>query len=454
MSDKAGYRVVLVDDDDDVIRSLEQWLRLSGFETATARSAREAAGVLDEFRPDAVLLDVRMPDQDGLEFLRALRAGGDEVPVVMLTGHGDVPMAVEALKAGAFDFLTKPADPERLVVVLRNGAEQHRLRRRVRELEAGLDTAAALEAVLVGHSPAIQRLRAMIPAIAPLPADVLIYGETGAGKEVVARAIHDTSPRRSGPFVAINCAAIPAEMIESELFGHEAGAFTGARGVRIGKFEHAGGGTLFLDEVESMPLAAQTKVLRILQERRVERLGSNRLIPVDIRVVAASKPDLRQACDRGTFRADLYFRLAGIELTLPPLRARGEDILLLFVKFATEAARLAQRTPANLSPLDASRLLGHGWPGNVRELRAVAERFGWGLGLTLGGMDIAEDAGGAGLGLSLAEHVDACERALIVEALRRSGGAIQPALEQLKIPRRTLNEKMARLGIKRGNLAP
>ncbi|OYU47602.1 MAG: DNA-binding response regulator [Rhizobiales bacterium PAR1] len=437
--------LLVVDDDPLVIASLGQWLEISGFAVVTAMSVEAALGALEARTFDAVLTDMRMPGRDGLALLHALRQSHPAMPIVMLTGHGDVPLAVEVLKAGAFDFLTKPHDPDRLVATLRNATRQSRLIRRVAALETGAD---GLAARLIGASPTMQRLQAHIRALLDLKLDVLLLGETGTGKEVVARVLHDFGPRRGKPFVPINCAAVPAEMIESELFGHEAGAFTGAQTTRIGKFEFASGGTLFLDEIESMPVAAQSKLLRVLQERVIERIGSNRSIPVDLRIISATKVDLRVASDAGAFRADLYFRLAGDEVTLPPLRDRGEDILLLFTRFAAVASHAAGRAPGDLPPEAVEALLAYPWPGNVRELRSVAERFGMGLGLRLGTTVVEAAAIPSG---ALAEMVDAYERRLIIAALKTEKGSIAGALERLGLPRRTLNEKMRRHGIERAD---
>lgn len=462
--DEGPARILIVDDDEQVTRSLAQWLDLSGFLTAIARSADEAETVLTEGEIfDAVISDVRMPGRDGLDFLRALRRRDPDLPVVMLSGHADIPMAVEALKAGAFDFLTKPADPERVVTVLRNAATQARLARRVSSLEARLSEPGRLESRLVGHSAAMTALRAEVAAIAALPIDVIVLGETGVGKEVVAEALHACGPRPEARFVAVNCAAVPADIFESELFGHETGAFTGARQARVGKIEYASGGTLFLDEIESMPLAAQGKILRVLQERCIERLGSNRRIPVDIRVVAATKVDLRQASTAGLFRPDLYYRLAGVEIHIPALRARPEDIPLLFAFFASRMAERAARKAAVLAPEEIAALLTHDWPGNVRELRTAAERFALGLGLSFKakpGTETGAVAGGSrsafpaevspedGLEEGLPERVAVFEAGVIRAALATTGSAAAAA-EMLHIPRRTLNEKMQRYRIRR-----
>lgn len=443
--------ILIVDDDEVLLGALAQWLGLSGFGTSTARSVEEALSRLETEACDAVLCDVKMPGRSGIELLDLIVRTRPELPVVLLTGHGDVPLAVDALKRGAFDFLTKPHDPERLTATLRNACEQSSLRRRLTAVEAELAGEDCVAARLVGRSDAMRRLQDEVRTLAGAPVDVLIRGETGSGKEVVARALHDCGPRRTKPFVAINCAAIPGEMIESELFGHEAGAFTGARQARIGKFEFADGGFVFLDEIESMPAPAQAKLLRVLQERVVERVGGNRQIGIDVRVVSASKSDLREAAGSGAFRADLYYRLAGYEIQIPPLRRRGDDILMLFARFAGAASRAAGREiPAITAPV-AAALLDHDWPGNVRELRSAAERFGLGLGLGLGGGAPPTEATAPA---PLDALVDAYERKVIVAALEQAGGSITRAMATLGLPRRTLNEKMRRHGIARPKASP
>ena len=309
--------------------ALDQWLSLSGFRTQTAASAAEALRILDTQNADVVLTDIKMPKISGLELMRRLHRGHPGLPVVLFTGEGDIPMAVSAIREGAFDFLTKsPYDPEHLIAVLGKAAEHRRLQLKVKELEDLLQDSSRIEARMIGNAPSIVRLRNAVLEMASLPVNVIVRGETGTGKEVVAKALHDFSPRRTKPYVAINCAAVPADMVEAELFGYEAGAFTGAPGLRIGKFEYAHGGTLLLDEIESMPLAAQAKVLRVIEEKQVERLGSNKSIPIDVRIVAATKSDLRPDKAGERFRADLYYRLAGLELQIAPLRERGDDILL------------------------------------------------------------------------------------------------------------------------------
>jgi two-component system, NtrC family, C4-dicarboxylate transport response regulator DctD len=449
----SGPVVLIVDDEEMVRTALEQWLRLSGFATHAAADAEQALAMLDDTRPLVVLSDVRMPGLSGLDLLRTVRERSLGAEVILITGHGDVPMAVEAMRAGAFDFLQKPYIPDQLVKSLRRAAEQARLRREIAGLRRRLDGGEnELAARLVGGSRVMEDLRHAVLELAAIPTDVIVLGETGTGKEVVTRCLHDFSPRAAGPFVAVNCAAIPAELIESELFGHEAGAFTGARAPRIGKFEFANGGTLLLDEVESMPLLAQAKVLRVIQERMVERLGSNRQIPLDVRIVAASKVDLAAEAEAGRFRADLYYRLDMATLRLAPLRERGDDCVLLFHHFLALAAERFNRPAPPLHPADVNALMVHAWPGNVRELKAAADRFALGLDAT-GGRSLDAILGPRArvqaTGASLADRVAAYERHLIEAELARHRDSIAAVAESLQVPRRTLSEKMSRLGVRR-----
>ena len=443
--------VLIVDDEDMVRTALEQWLRLSGFDTATAANAQEALAAIDDRHPNIVLTDVRMPGLSGMDLLRTIAERGLPTEVILITGHGDVPMAVEAMRAGAFDFLQKPYVPDQLVHSISRAAEQARLKRELADLRRKLDGGAnELSTRLVGASRVMEDLRRSVLELASIPADIILLGETGTGKEVVARCLHDFSPRAKGPFVAVNCAAIPAELIESELFGHEAGSFTGASGQRVGKFEYANGGTLLLDEIESMPMLAQAKVLRVIQERVVERLGSNKQVPLDLRIVAASKVDLNAESQAGRFRADLYYRLNMATLDLPPLRDRGDDCVILFHHFLGEAARRFGRPAPTLHPADLSALLSHTWPGNVRELKAAADRFALGLGAT--GRSIGDILGQrlpSPSGESLAERLAAYERHLIETELDRNNDSIAATAEALQVPRRTLSEKMTRLGVRR-----
>lgn len=444
----ASPTVLLVEDDAPLRQSLAQWLTLNGFEVLQATNGDAALGMMAGKALDVVLSDVRMAGMDGLELLSAIRKTWPDLPVVLLSGHGDVPMAVSAIQAGAFNFLTKPYVPEQLIGTLNNAVQQFRLKRRVQMLERHDDVERFLSSAIVGEDGSIAALRRLVSDLSRYPLDVLILGETGTGKEVVARALHETSDRKTAAFVAINCAAVPADIFESELFGHEAGAFTGASAPRVGKFEFAHKGTIFLDEIESMPLAAQAKLLRVLQERQVTRLGSNKVVGIDVRVVSATKFDLAELAREGKFREDLYYRLMGAEIAIPPLRERGNDAVLLFERFAAAMADRMRRPTPRLSQADAAAILNHAWPGNVRQLKLLAERFALGLpwiatGSTTTAGNVPTSA--QPLGERLAEF----ERSLIEDALARCRGATREAAELLQIPHRTLNEKINRLGLRR-----
>lgn len=388
-----------------------------------------------------ILSDVRMPGISGLELLKQVQQRDPDLPVILLTGHGDVPMAVEAMRDGAYDFLEKPFSPETLLSSLRRALDKRSLVLENRRLHEQADTREKIDSTLLGVSRALQTLRRQVVDLAALPVNVLIRGETGSGKELVARCLHDFGPRADKPFVALNCAAIPEQLFEAELFGHESGAFTGAQGKRIGKLEYADGGTLFLDEIESMPLAQQVKLLRVLQEQKLERLGSNQSIAVDLRIIAATKPDLLDEARAGRFREDLSYRLNVAQLRLPPLRDRREDIPLLYEHFAHAAAERLGRDVAPLSGAQLSRLLSHDWPGNVRELANVAERQVLGLG--------EPEPEAIDPGQSLAAQQEAFEAQCLRAALTRHKGDIKAVLNELQLPRRTFNEKMQRHGLAR-----
>ncbi|MDN3554642.1 sigma-54-dependent transcriptional regulator [Halomonas maura] len=435
--------VWLVDDDPDVRESLSQWLDVSDLAVRTFDAAAPALEALRDDAPCGVLVsDVKMPGMDGLALLDTVQALEAPPPVVLMTGHGDVPMAVAAMQAGCWDFVEKPFAPERLEECVRRALQQRRLalendrlRRALREGD--------LAGRLLGQAPAMVALRQQLATLAPVRANVLVQGETGSGKEVVARCLHDFGPGAEAPFVALNCGALAPELIESELFGHEKGAFTGANARRIGRLEHASGGTLFLDEVESLPLSAQVKLLRALQEGEITPLGSNAVRPVELRVVAAAKADLQAMAREGRFREDLYYRLAITELQLPPLRERREDIAVLFSHFCRQAAAVHERDVPEASPALLQALEQQDWPGNLRQMRNAATRFV--LGLEIPGL---EDGEVAELG-SLNAQVAAFECSLLRAALGRHGGNIQAVMEELELPRRTLNQKMLKHGLRR-----
>ncbi|CAO3426379.1 sigma-54-dependent transcriptional regulator [Azospirillum endophyticum] len=445
MSDPAvpALKVLIVEDDPNVSLGCQQALELEDIPTQAVESAEKARRLVAEGFPGVVVTDIRLPGMDGMSLLAGLLAVDPDLPVVLMTGHGDVAMAVQAMKLGAHDFIEKPFSPDYLVEVVRRALEKRRLTLEVRDLRARLQTRDSIEARLVGGSPQMARVRRLIGDLASSAADVLIHGETGTGKELAARCLHEASPRRGGNFVAINCGGLPESLIDSEIFGHEAGAFTGAGKRRVGKVEHANGGTLFLDEIESMPMPVQIKFLRVLQERTLERLGSNTPVPVDCRVIAATKVDLRELADRGQFRADLYYRLNVANLPLPPLRDRREDIPLLFEQFTLQAAARHGRP---VPPPDAERmrrLMAYDWPGNVRELHNVADRCVLGIEQGFPPFATAHPAAGR----PLADAVEAFERALIADTLRRTGHSLARAAEELQIAKTTLHDKIRKYGL-------
>ena len=440
-------RVLIVEDDPDVLLGCEQALQLEGMPTIGTGSVEEALRRIAEVRPGVIVSDVRLPGRDGLSLLKEMQAADVDLPVILITGHGDVSLAVQAMRSGAYDFIEKPFSPEHLVDVVRRAREKRALALEVRRLRHKLTDGGRLEGRIIGRSQAMVKLRRVIADIASTNASVLISGDTGTGKELVARCLHDESSRRKGNFVAINCGGLPEHLVESELFGHEAGAFTGATKRRIGKIEHASGGTLFLDEVETTPASVQIKLLRVLQERTLERLGSNTSVPVDCRIVAAVKGDLGKMSAEGRFRSDLYYRLAVASLALPALRDRREDIPLLFAHFAEQASVVHGRPTPTPDDAGLRTLMAYDWPGNVRELRNVADRCV--LGIEAGFPPFAEAP--ALESLSLTEAVAAFERAMIVDALGRSGGSLGPTAQALRIPKSTLYDKMTRLGLVDGD---
>jgi DNA-binding NtrC family response regulator len=431
-------RILLVEDDDAVRLGVEQALELADLPVTGFAAAEPALELLRRDGADVLITDVRLPGMDGLALLRAAMAVDTGLPVILMTGHGDIAMAVGAMRDGAYDFIEKPFASDRLVATVNRALERRRLVAEVGALRQALVQQDGLDAALLGRSAGMMAVKKLIRQVADTGADVLILGETGSGKEMVAHALHQLSKRATKPFVAINCGAIPDSMVESELFGHEAGAFTGAAKTRIGKLEFADGGTVFLDEIESMPMAAQVKLLRVLQDRRVERLGSNRSIALNIRFVAATKADLGALSKQGRFREDLYFRLNVVPLSIPPLRQRRDDIPMLLDHFLLAASDRLGTPPPLVPAADRHALLAHAWPGNVRELRNVADRMALGLPALLGG---GADAVG------LAAQVEAFERQLIMAALTDQKGDVSAAAEALAVPKKTLYDKLKRFDI-------
>ncbi|MGO4909082.1 sigma-54-dependent transcriptional regulator [Pseudorhodobacter sp. W20_MBD10_FR17] len=427
--------VFVVDDDADHLAALCDLIEVGGHTATGFLQAEHAIEAARKNPPKAILTDLRMPGMDGMALTEAVTDMAADIPVIMLTGHGDVAAAVKAIQAGAEDFLEKPYDAQHLLSVLnrtlRAQATRAELARLQTELAQQADT-------ILGENAALVALRDQLSALAPLNVDVILTGETGTGKELCARILHTASPRTTGPYVALNCAALPESLFEFEVFGHAAAAFPGAL-EKPGKLESANGGTLVLDEIEAMPLPVQAKLLRALQERQVERLGENQLRPLDLRIITTAKTDLRQAITEGRFRADLFYRLNGAELHLPPLRGLGPDIALIFAHYATLAARLYGRTAPDISISLRRDLQRHDWPGNIRELKTAAERLALGLGPSLPQNAQAE---------TLPERVAAYEAREIAAALDRFNQSVERAAQSLGIPRRTLADKMARYGIK------
>jgi two-component system nitrogen regulation response regulator NtrX len=451
-------RILVIDDEPAIRDTMRMTLEYDGHECLTAGSGQEGLTLAEKENPDLVFLDIKMPGMDGLEVLSRLRGMNEALPVVIVSAHGSASAALEAGRLGAFRFIEKPLSKDYVLDAVREGLELGTLRRENRTLRSALET----RHQLVGQGSALKQIMDQVRRAAPTNATVLILGESGVGKELIARAIHRSSLRAKERFVQVNCAAIPEELIESELFGHERGAFTGATEKQIGKFEMADRGTIFLDEVADMSAKTQAKVLRVLQEGEVERLGSSRTIKVDVRVIAATNKDLEEEISAGRFREDLYFRLSVIPVSVPPLRERVEDIPALVQHFSTEFSRENNRRPARFSPGAIDALLHARWRGNIRELRNVVERL-----LIMSGRDTIEaddvrsvvradtrpagaapTAGGTAKPSTLREFKDWSERAFLVDKLREFGWNISKTAEMIDTPRSNLYKKLEQYGIK------
>ena len=448
-------RILVIDDEAAIRDSLRMILEYEGYEFLGAPTGQDGLGIIERENPDLVFLDIKMPGMDGLEVLQRIKAANETVPVVMISGHATVTTAVEATKLGAFDFIEKPLASERVLVTIRNALDRSRLADENRSLKRVVEA----RHQIVGDSPQLKKVMDAIRRAAPTNATVLITGESGVGKELVARAIHRNSLRSRERFVQVNCAAIPDDLIESELFGHEKGSFTGATEKQIGKFEQADKGTIFLDEVGDMSLKTQAKVLRVLQEGEVERLGSARTIKVDVRVIAATNKNLEDEIGKGTFREDLYFRLAVIPIYVPPLRERREDIPLLVRHFADLFARENNFRPKRVTPAAMDLLQRHRWKGNIRELRNTVERL---IIMTpTDALDVADlpeavrvdgapkgpDNEGVRAG-TLREHKELSERAFLVQKLRETGWNISKTAELIDTPRSNLYKKLEQYNIR------
>jgi two-component system nitrogen regulation response regulator NtrX len=443
--------VLIVDDEAGVRSALSGVLRDEGYQVEAVESGEACLERLTRVSYDAIVLDIWLPGLDGLSTLERLRQRSVDAPVVMISGHGNIESAVRAIKMGAFDFVEKPLSLEKTVLVVGNAVRQRRLEAENRALRAHVDRRLAM----VGESYVMQQLREQIAMAAPTNGRVLIYGENGTGKELVARSVHGMSRRRNGPFIEVNCAAIPEELIESELFGHMKGAFTGALSDRRGKFELADGGTLFLDEIGDMSLKTQAKVLRALQEQVVEPVGGAASVRVDVRVLAATNKELPAEIRLGRFREDLYFRLNVIPIFVPPLRDRPDDILLLAQHFMTELSREYGRRPKQFEAGAAAGLRSCRWPGNVRELRNVVERMMImvpGDTIRLSDLSFLDAAGLVDLEepgpvAPLHEARDRFEREYILRALAAQHGNISRTAEVLGVERSNLYRKMRGFGI-------
>jgi len=451
--------ILVVDDEPAILNSLTKILEDEGYQVQVAKSGGETLKLISTDLPDLVLLDIWMPEMDGLETLKRIREVSPRLQVMMMSGHGSIETAVKAIKLGAYDYIEKPLSLENVTLRVRHALDQHRLE----EENLTLRTQVERRFELVGQSPAMQRLRQLVATAGPTTGRVLISGDNGTGKELVARAIHMQSPRRDRPFVAVNCAAIPETLIESELFGHERGAFSGATQMKRGQFEQANGGTLFLDEIGDMSLNTQSKVLRALQEQQFHRVGGTKLLKVDVRVIAASNKNLAKEIEKGAFRDDLFYRLNVLPIEVPPLRERTEDIPLLVRHFlrlhaAEQGLKAKEVTPAALEALQA-----YDWPGNIRELRNLVER----LMIMVSGpaieasdvMQFLESRPGSQAPApaqpsvatkayaSLRDARNAFEREYIARKLRENNWNVSRTADNLKIERSHLHRKIKMLSI-------
>ena len=452
-------RVLVVDDERSIRESLQMILEYEKYAVSLASAGSEALALLEKGEFPVVLLDIKMPGRDGLEILEEVKTRSPGTEVIMISGHGAVQTAIEAAKKGAFDFVEKPLDREKILITIRNAFERVSLAAENRRLALEVER----RAVILGESETMMEILSTVDRVAPTNARVLVMGENGTGKELVARRLHLLSPRRKGPFVDVNCAAIPKELIESELFGHEKGAFTGADKARTGKFERASGGTLFLDEVGDMDLGAQAKVLRVLEENVIVRVGGNESIPVDVRVIAATNKDLPAEVKADRFREDLYYRLNVVPIVVPPLRERRSDVSLLVRHFLVESCRANGIPPKKISEKAVAALTRREWPGNVRQLRNFVERLAiLATGTAIEERDVldlkeAGDARPSGEAASadlfagcasFAEFQDRAEKEFLARKLRENEWNVARTAESLKMQRSNLYKKIEKYGLR------
>ena len=436
-------RALVVDDDADLLGSVLQSMKLAGLAAQGFGGGLEALEHISGGFDGVVVTDIRMPDLDGMSLMTRIREIDPDIPVILITGHGDVPLAVRAMREGAHDFIEKPFSGAHLASLAARALDFRQLVLDNRRLRAVAGQADDLETRLVGRSAAMIDLRRRIRTIGPTDADVLIEGPTGAGKDLVARTLHDLSPRRDRPFVAIACSALPATMIESELFGHDPGAFPGAIRARMGRFEHARGGTILLDDIGAMPIDLQARLLRVIEERMMTPMGSNSPIPLDVRFMATSRTPLDHEVEAGRFRPDLLYRLNVVSLRVPALAERPEDVPALFDRLLAEAHARHRLPDRPASPDLLAEMARRDWPGNVRELRNAAERVALGLA-----DPAAAPAGGeGGAAPTLADLMAEHERRILIDALIRHRGVLKPVYETLGLSRKTLYDKLVRHGI-------
>jgi len=441
-------KILIIDDEESIRKALKMILEYAGYEYFSAADGAEGLKMIEEIEPDLILLDIKMPSMDGMDVLKKLHDQSNETPVVMISGHGTIQTAVEATKLGAFDFIEKPLEKDRILLVARNALKQKQLKLENKEIREIIEQ----DYEIIRQSKALKDILAQVKKIAPTDSTVLIFGESGTGKELIGREIHDQSRRKDKPFIQVNCAAIPEELIESELFGHEKGSFTGAVSRQLGKFQQADGGTIFLDEIGDMSLKTQAKVLRVLQDGELEMIGSNKTSNVDVRVISATNKNLEKEIEKGGFREDLYFRLNVIPIYVPPLRERKEDIPLLIKYFADKFSRKNNFKPVEFSKNAMEVLTDYNWRGNIRELQNTIER----IVVLNQGKQIVEPADLPGDLLSSEEEIkenitnvkslkdfkDIAEKSFIIQKLRENNWNVSKTAEDMDTPRSNLYKKL------------